>query len=72
MDFKPEVTAEDYLEIQYLMSLGLLKLPAIEAYLEKLRSNGSILRGDRVFDHCNAYRRLKSIIINSRAPSPDR
>ena len=71
MDFKPEVTAEDYLEIQYLMSLGLLKLPAIEAYLEKLRSNGSILRGDRVFDHYNAYRRLKSIII-SRVPSPDR
>jgi len=71
MDFKPEVTAEDYLEIQYLMSLGLLKLPAIEAYLEKLRSNGSILRGDRVLYHCNAYRRLKSIII-SRVPSPDR
>ena len=56
MDFKPEVTAEDYLEIQYLMSLGLLKLPAIEAYLEKLRSNGSILRGDRVLYHCNVYK----------------
>lgn len=48
MDTKPEVTAEDYLEIQYLMSLGILKVPAIETYLEKLRTDGSILRGDKV------------------------
>ena len=43
-----EVTPEDCLDIEYLMSLGIPKAKAIDTYLDKLRTNGSVLKGDRV------------------------